>query len=320
MELRKLILKFILFSLLLASVYFFAVWQVAQGQVDYFYSKFTHQASSLIIGISRSNDGISPSVIEQNFGNNEIDYPVLNFAFAHQTSDYGPVYLHAIQKKLRPETKNGLFILEVNPGSLSIPQSQPDSISTIQADQSFLSKINHFNQHPNFEYIRKMYNESLYKGFQKSRRIDKIRYSHADGWQEVLMKYEDYEVSNEEVLEWKGMKLEEAIKMKDQFKASKARMLYLEKTINYLKDFGEVYLVRVPISRELAEIEQSFWPEFNNLIDEIACKSKVGYFDYSMKGELYSTYDGSHLFGAGAKAFTQQLCNDIKSFRVSVKN
>jgi len=139
MEIRKLIVKFLLFSVILTSVYFFALWQVAQGQVDYFYPKFTHQAGSMIIGISRANDGISPAVIEQNFGENEIDYPVLNFAFANQISDYGPVYLNAIQKKLQPETKNGLFILGVNPGSLSILKSKPDSVSSISGGHSLLS-------------------------------------------------------------------------------------------------------------------------------------------------------------------------------------
>lgn len=313
MEIKKLILKFILFCIVFAAVFYFALWQVTQGQVDYFYSKFTHQAGSMIIGISRANDGLVPSVIEQNFDENKIDHPVLNFAFANQISDFGPIYLNAIKKKLKPETKNGLFILEVNPGSLSILKIQTDTLSTIEEDQSFLATLNRYNQHPNFEYIRKFYNHSLYKGFQKSRRIDLIRYSHPDGWQEVLTENGSYVVSKEEVLKWKGMNIEETMKMKEHYKPSKVRILYLEKTINYLNDFGQVYLVRVPISKEFFEIEQSFWPEFNTVIEEIANKNEVIYFDYSNAEETYNFYDGSHLFGNGAKKFTQQLCNDIKS-------
>lgn len=312
MKIKNLILKFIVFSFLLTTAYFFALWQVAQGQVDYFYPKFTHQAHSLIVGGSRSGDGICPSIIEQNFGENEFDYPILNFSFAHEISDYGPVYLNAIQKKLIPETKNGLYIVEVNPASLTIYKSKPDSISTILEDHTILSTINHFNQQPNFEYIRKNYTHSLYKGFQKSRRIEKYRYTHADGWQEIMQKNELYEVTKEEALKWKNKKLQETILMKEYYKPSETRMQYLEKTINYLKKFGQVYIVRVPISSEFLEIEKSFWPDFNVQIEEIANRNRVIYFDYSSDGELYSSYDGSHLFGSSAKAFTQKLCDDIK--------
>jgi hypothetical protein len=290
------------------------MWQLSQGQVDYFYSKFTHQAGSLILGISRANDGISPAIIEQNFTEDEIAFPVLNFAFAHQTSDFGPVYLKAMQKKILPETKNGLFILEINPASLSILKSQPDSVSTLQEDQSFLSTMNRFNQHPNFEYIRKMYSQSLYKGFQKSRRIDKIRYSNPDGWQEVMVENEFYKVSDQEVLKWKEQKLNEAKTMMEFFKPSRARLQYLEKTISYLQDFGKVYLVRIPISNEFLNTEHSYWPELDAEIEEIAERNNVVYFNYSNKGELYKMYDGTHLFSAGAKSFTQQLCDDIKAF------
>lgn len=312
MQLRNLIIKFIVFSVIIAGVYFFAIWQLAQGQVDYFYSKFTHQAGSMVIGISRANDGIVPSVVEQNFGNDKIDYPVLNFAFTNQISDFGPVYLNAIKKKILPGTKNGLFIIEINPGSLSILKSQPDTESTILKDQSFLTKLRSFNKHPNFEYIREMYSHSLYKGFKKNRRIDVMRYCHADGWQEVMQKNEYYEVSDEEIAEWTEGKLNEFSKTKDLFKPSSARFKYLEETIRYLQGFGQVYLVRLPICSEFHENEQSAWPEFNSQIEEIAGKNQVNYLDYSMMGAQYLTYDGSHLFGHSAKAFTQKLCDDIK--------
>lgn len=312
MSVRNLIIKFTVFSVILTGVYFFALWQLAQGQVDYFYAKFTNQASSMIIGISRANDGIAPNVIEQNFGKNEIDYPILNFAFTNQISDYGPVYLNAIKKKMLPQTKNGLFILEINPGSLSILKSQPDTESTLEKDQSFLSDLRHFNHHPNFEYIRKMYSHSLYKGFKKSRRIDVMRYCHPDGWQEVMEKNEFYEVSEDEISEWTEMKLHEINSTKDYYKPSLARIKYLEETIKYLKNFGKVYLVRFPISSDHLEIEQSSWPEFNSQIEETARKNQVAYLDYSKYGTQYPTYDGSHLFGHSAKAFTQKLCDDIK--------
>jgi len=310
---KKIIVKFILFCILLTTVYYFALWQVSKGQVDFFYPKFTYHAKSLILGISRGHFGISPSVIEQNFGQDEIGYPILNFAFVLDYSRYGPVYYNAIQKKLYPETKNGLFLLEVNPISISIYKSQADSVGSIQQSDEYLSKIDNFNQNPNLEYIRKMYYASLYKGFKRSRIIDTLKYYHADGWLEFKKKSEYYEISSEQTSEWKQMKLEEANKLKNYSKPSTVRVEYLEKTISYLSNFGQVYLIRAPISHEFLELEQSIWPDFNDRIEKIAINHNTVYFDYSEDGEQYDYYDGSHLFGYSAKAFTQKICDDIKA-------
>lgn len=310
---KKLIVKFILFCILLSTVYLFALWQVAQGQVDFFYTKFTYQARSLILGISRANHGISPSVIEQNFGKNEIEYPILNFAFVLDYSKYGPIYLNAVQKKLHPETKNGLFILEVDPASLSIFKSQKDTITTIKGNDAYLSEIKHFNRNPNLEYIRKMYYASLYMGFDRSRIIDTLKYIHPDGWVEFRKKGEHYEVTPENILEWERLTLEEANDLKGYTKPSKIRVKYLEKTISYLNDFGKVYLIRAPVSQEFLEIEQVIWPDFNDQIKEIARSHGVAYFDYSEDAGQYELYDGSHLFGHSAKDFTQKICDDIKA-------
>lgn len=309
---KKLTVKFILFCILLSSTYFFAMWQLSRGQVDYFYNKFTYQASSLIIGVSRANDGISPLLVENILGE-QIDLPILNFCFANQISDYGPIYLNAIQKKVKPGTKNGLFILEVEPGALSIHKTLPDSVSSIKKENSFLSTMNHFNRSPNFEYIRKKYTKPFYNIFNKSRRIDKMRYAHPDGWCEVRKKSEQSEVSKDDVLKWKKKKLEEFEYMTNYYKKSKARAECLIETINYLKDFGQVYLVRLPVSHEFLKIEQSIWPNFNKQIEEIAENHDVVYFDYSADAEQYEFYDGSHLFGHSAKDFTQKLCDDIKA-------
>ncbi len=317
MQIKKLIIKFVLFSLIMVSTYYFAMWMLSQGQIDYFYYKFTYPTKSMIIGGSRAGDGISPEVMKQNFSKDEIDFPLLNFAFAHQISDMGPVYFNAIEQKLDKNTRNGLFIVEVNPASFSILKAMSDDTTALKDEETILSDMNHFNSNPNFEYIRKNYTHPLYKCFEKNRKIDIIRYSHQDGWQEVMKKSDTYEVSNDEISKWKKGKLEESDKMQKYFTPSKARMLYLEKVIRFFKKYGQVYLVRVPMSKEFYGREESYWPDFTSLIKDIAAKHKVPYLDYSLEGDQYETYDGSHLFGPSAKVFTQKLCDDIKAYRMN---
>jgi hypothetical protein len=72
----------------------------ADGKVDQFYLRFTSPAmDNLIIGTSRSAQGILPSTI-----NEELNRKFFNFSFTIAHSPYGPVYLNSIKKKLNPNT------------------------------------------------------------------------------------------------------------------------------------------------------------------------------------------------------------------------
>src|SRR5690606_17884978 len=95
--------------------------ELARGFVNDNYSKFTHQSSSLIIGLSRAHNGISPKILDSILA--EIPYQggFLNFAFEKTQSPYGGVYLEAIKKKIPEQTKQGIFILSVSPGSFMRP-------------------------------------------------------------------------------------------------------------------------------------------------------------------------------------------------------
>ena len=93
---------------------------VLRGGVDAFYGRFASPpAGSLVLGTSRAAQGIQPAVLAARLGG-RFDGPLLNYAFTLTHSPYGPAYLASIRRKLRPEVRNGLLILAVDPWSLSL--------------------------------------------------------------------------------------------------------------------------------------------------------------------------------------------------------
>ncbi|MDC9722467.1 MAG: hypothetical protein PSN34_06800 [Urechidicola sp.] len=181
MQIKSLILKISFLASLLVICYFGFVYNITQGHVDRNYYKFTYKASSLILGISRAHDGISPAIIEQEL-NNSIQKPMLNFAFEKTQSSYGAVYLNAIKHKIDTTSNSGLFILSVSPGNFLITKGLKDSANIELDKNTILRKMTNFNSHPNYEYVRKCYDGSLYRGLLKPQKM--FVNIHPDGWLE----------------------------------------------------------------------------------------------------------------------------------------
>jgi len=313
MEIKKFIAKIVILATLLVTLYFLAQWKLSQEYVDYYYNKFTYPAGSMILGVSRAFDGIAPAVIEEELGQEGIAAPVLNFAFELAQSPYGAVYLEAIQKKLKPDVKNGLFILSVSPGNLTIPQHVPDSAGSITDEHSLFTKIEAMNRQPNFEYIRAFYGESLYKAFIRYAPYN-IRTVHKDGWMEVVLKTKNVDIQQYEMDGWKGQTINSYKERIRTHKRSQVRLAYLGKTIELLRQHGKVFLIRMPTDIEVLQIENGFWPAFEQDMDSLARAKQVVFLSYAEAAGEYQTYDGSHLVSSSAKAFTSRLCSDINTF------
>jgi hypothetical protein len=79
-----------------------------------------------------------------------------------------------------------------------------------------------------------------------------------------------------------------------KIKPSLTRIQYLIKTISYLKDYGNVYLVRLPIDERMFEIEKDFMSDFDLKIRE-AINLSNGYLDMTPRNRFYEYTDGNHL-------------------------
>ena len=278
-------------ALLLAPV-------VLQGGVDAFYGRFTGPpAGSLILGTSRAAQGIRPAVLLARLGG-QLDGPLLNYAFTLTHSPYGPAYLASIRRKLRPETKNGLFIVAVDPWSLSLAGPE----GTFPEANSFIGQLRQVSQRPNLDYLIRYQTKPLYRlPLDYATATERL---HPDGWLEVNVGTDSAQVRART-----ARKLQDYRTLAASQHPSQGRMQALRQILQFLKPHGQVVLVRLPVGPALLKLEQRYQPGFDQLLRATAAAVAVPYLDYS--AQPYATTDGNHLQRQASKAFSERLASEI---------
>lgn len=274
------------------------------GYVDYFYNKFTTpNTSSMIIGDSRALQGIQPKIINKYFSNKEFELPMLNYSFTIAQGLIGPLYRKSILKKIDSNTKNGLFIISINPWMLGSKKENNNNIGEFKEEGSPPHNMNFVSMDPNFEYLLKNYNYFHFKAV-----FRKKSFLHKDGW------LEESNLPNDSIIfnDWKKNQIKMFNGFIENYKVSVFRKKSLDTLINDLKKHGHVYLVRTPIDKEILDVEENFYPGFDREIDALSKSHNIPYFNFNKyTNHNYSTYDGHHINKFGGKPFTKAICDSI---------
>ena len=271
---------------------------VLRGGVDAFYGRFASPpAGSLVLGTSRAAQGIQPAVLAARLGG-QFDGPLLNYAFTLTHSPYGPAYLASIRRKLRPEVRNGLFILAVDPWSLSL--TGPEGV--YPEDNSFIGQLRQVSQSPNLAYLARYQTKPLYRlPLDYATVVERL---HPDGWLEVRIS-----TAPAQVVARTARKVQDYRRLAATQHLSAGRLQALRQIIALLKPHGRVVLVRLPVGPALLQLEQAYRPDFDALMRQTAADFAVPYLDYS--AQPYATTDGNHLQRAASTAFSRRLAMDI---------
>ena len=301
----RFIIKILRLSIGIALIYL-ALGFIADGNTDPFYLRFTSsKQKSLIVGTSRAAQGIVPEILNQIIKKENYEGSIYNYSFTVLHSPFGKTYYKAIKEKLDPDTKNGLFIITVDPWAIA---SRTD-ISHDRETELELSKINTFNSFPNYDYLRNAYKKSFFSLLGDKILPNKSKsmsmFLHDDGWLEVTVdttKAMILKSSKEKINDYKKNQL-------PINKISKERLTYLEKTIKLLKAHGKVVLVRLPVDIKMLAIENQLDPFFNKRMKELGGNTGSLFLNYRDEGYIFP--DGNHLYKESGKKFSKKLAKDI---------
>ena len=278
------------------------------GYVDAFYARFAAPpAGSLVLGTSRAAQGIKPSVLAAQLGG-RYQGPWLNYAFTLAESPYGPGYLGSIRRKLAPGTRRGLFVLAVDPWSLSLPQKVLVAKPLVLPEaQSMVSQLRSVSQNPNLDYLAHYLHKPFYQLLLATNPKHVIERLHPDGWLEIALPppTADTALLRRRTAE----KLATYRPIAASSRLAAVRLLSLWQTITLLKQHGQVVLVRLPTGPAMAALENDYQPDFDQLMSQAAARQHIAYFSYLT--EPYATNDGNHLTRAAAAQFSQRLAADI---------
>ncbi len=244
--------------------------------------------SSLVIGTSRAAQAINPEIINARL-KKLYPTPPYNFAFHLDASSYNPVYEAAIYKKLAPhDGKRHLFVLAVDPWALRKLDSIPQELA-----------LKSYSQRPNIEYIVKNFSRTWFSP------LPTHSFVNRHGRTEV-----DYVPKSK--AEWEkrvSMRLVSYNDMARKYRYDYSSQQVLERIVRSLKKRGDVFLVRIPISKPMKKLEDAVCPDFDVKMRNLSQKQNVKYLNFSKAD--YSTTDGNHLTQNEGNRFSKALADSI---------
>ncbi|WP_412850295.1 hypothetical protein ACL0VS_10760 [Chryseobacterium sp. PMSZPI] len=308
---KRSVLKLIAFSVLPLLVISYAVY-ITGKKTDDFYKRFiSPQQNSLILGSSRAAS-MNPEII------NRIIHPIYsganlyNYAFTTVHSPYGPKYLESIKKKVKPDTKNGVFIVTVEPTAVMVDKNKPDSSEYYVENDRSVAQTSQVAINPNIEYLLESYNFSITNELNKKilrpkNAIAEISVLDNGKVNCVILKRNSFQ-KQQEINRKKMIDFEKRLL---SLKHSDNRIQYLEKTIDFLKSHGTVIMVRVPINKIPYFLENKSWPDFDSRMKDTALKTNVQYINYNNLPNHYQWTDEVHMELDSMDDFSAVLARDI---------
>ncbi|SFN47767.1 hypothetical protein SAMN05421594_2878 [Chryseobacterium oleae] len=276
----------------------------ADGNTDDNYMHFAvEKPKNIILGDSRSVQGIVPEVLK-----NKLSAPFDNFSLNIAQSPYGEIYLNALKRKLDPDTKNGIFILTVNPWNLSL-RNDVKRREDYPEENSPFKNMYFYNMSPNYEYLLKNLNKSWFRIYLDREAVVRSNtFLHKDGWMEVTV-----DMSKDSVNARIAKKTEEYQLMLNNYNLSEVRMKALNEIIDYLQPKGTVYLVRIPATRNIMNLENERFPEFSGLMRDLSKKKNIKFYDFSGRCDDFAYTDGNHMYKESSKVLTAQIADSVKA-------
>jgi hypothetical protein len=301
---KKFLIKSIVFFCLIVGIVSFMLIQYG-GYIDFFYNKFTTPlAKSLIIGDSRGLQGIQPAILDSELEKSNFELPTFNYSFTIAQAHIGPLYRKSVLRKLNPDTQNGVFIISITPWMLGSKKDNDNFKGEFKETNTPPHNMINVTMSPNYEYFLKNTEYFNFKGvFRKNSML------HKDGWLEANNLPKD----SITFVNWKNTQLEIFKGFNRDYVVSEYRMKSLDTLIKDFKRHGKVFIVRSPIDQEMLSLENDFFPNFDNFLEEITISNEIKYFNFTLMGAVnkFKTYDGHHLDKLGGKRFTQSICDSI---------
>lgn len=283
---KKFLQNTLILSLLVTCLYALIFLLIPTGKIGDVYPRITSpQQTSLILGTSRAAQGIDPDIINEKLKNRYPQLAIYNFSFHIDETTYNPHYYAAIQKKLTPSSPHkGLFILTVDPWQF---KNELNILGELD--------LKSVSSNPNLEYLWKFFDRTWISPLPthltinpSGRSIVSYTMKSQEAWNRRMQVYRD---------------------MATTYQYSKASEDVFLKLIQFLQRRGDVYLVRMPVSAEMAALEHSVMPNFSDHINTIAHEKNVHYFDFIH--DSFATTDGNHLTKTEGDRFSTLLSDSI---------
>ena len=261
----------------------------AKNKYEPYYVKLLNKTDKgLILGDSRALQGINPECL---------NFPTFNFAFTIGHSPFDDSYLKLIRKKVDTTSKvKRHHIISVTPWSILNPENTDQDINPYFSEKLILPFTN-----PNWEYIYKFWDLSF---------VNSLKLLRNKGYT-TNFSWNNQNIDSSELYKEYPRRMREKIQnYKLKYKVQNLtlqshRVKNLINIIKYLNKTGSISIVRLPVSKEMLELENQIFPDLNDLCNKLAKGNKIEFINLTDLD--VQTTDGNHIWGDEVPKVMQQL-------------
>jgi hypothetical protein len=293
--LRTLILIFLLPLIIFLLIINYGDW----SSDNFYYKVSSSKQNSMIFGSSRALQGLNPDILNESLNRSDI----FNFAFTNLHSPYGFQYMNAIKSKMDKSKNDNIYFLCVNPWTISSKLKNQNDIEKFRELKSnllvkdygsgLLGKLKYYYSQYNEPLFKLIYN---FKGKSTASENGYLKLKHKSDLTKIDKKLQHY------------MK-----NMLPRYHFSMIRFNQLIKTIKLLIDYGNVYLIRLPMHNKMYQIENKLLEDFDDLIFSLSKKFNIKYINLTLLNDEFNYHDGNHLEYESAKKVSELIAIEIKS-------
>ncbi|MDN3667885.1 hypothetical protein QWY93_00835 [Echinicola jeungdonensis] len=279
----------------------FGLFLLENGTADPFYQRVVGgEKKSMVIGTSKAAQGIVPTVINEKL---ELDgeKKLYNFSFTTIHSPFGESYNAAIHKKIDKDSKDGVFIVTVDPWSLSSSKKDPNDRSMMPDNKLFLGKLSSFSPVVNLEYLLRFYINPYYE-IPLRYFVENSMHLKEDGWLKATPS-----IAEERYDRFYKSKIKEYEVRANRVKSSDYRIKSFTSLLDFLNEKGDVYVVVLPVDKNIYAIEKSICPDAMSNIKQLCNSKGIPFKDFNKSDTNYDFVDGVHLNYKSASLFSEDL-------------
>ena len=299
----KRFLRFIAVIILFSLIIFLSIINFGNWSSDNFYYKVSSsKKESMIIGSSRALQGLNPDVLNQNLNR----YDIYNFAFTNLHSPYGLQYYNSINNKLNKSKNDNIFFISVQPWTISSKIKNANNEQKFRELKSNLLTEDYKNGLiGKLKYYYAQYNNRLFGLIYNFRKTTEL---NENGYLKLNLRIDPSRIER---------KAKHYLdNMLPNYQYSKTRYDYLVNTIRLLKDYGVVYLIRLPVHEKIYQIDNKLIKNFDDLMVSLSRELNLSYINLSLYNNEYSYTDGNHLDYESAEKVSKRIANVIKNLNL----
>ena len=269
---------------------------------------FHHNHTGLICGTSRTEQGIDPESLSSQCPDLKGIY---NYSFNLGDSPWSSQYASAITNKLAQSTtsSSGILVLSIDPWNLHNSKPKPSPFLGLLNNSEWIQTHLYATSTSPLQNItgnsQKEISKAIFTALRSKRPTKTLL--QPNGW---LPNTRFRDSTFTEIETKKKIESYQSLYPRSDTWPEQEALTAIKTTIQKFKEqkpSGSIILLRPPVRHEMLNLENTVYPELNEIVESLALENNAIFLDGNLISEGLVFNDAHHLYHESAKTFSKRL-------------